>query len=88
MTRTLFIAAAAALALLVLSFVGGLAGGSAGFLVLGLLCAGPGFFLALGAALGRASNEFTVVRKDRRGTAPQARVINSRIQPTVREELG
>lgn len=79
MTRTLFVIAFLLLLALVGSFVGGLAGGAPALLMLSLLCAGPVFFLIAGAALGRASTEFTIARKEaRRPTAFSGVPVNNR----------
>lgn len=79
MTRTLFVIAFLLLLALVGSFVGGLAGGAPALLMLSLLCAGPVFFLIAGAALGRASTEFTLTRKERRASVT-AVPVNNRIR--------
>lgn len=63
MTRTLFIAAALLAALVVGLFIVGLVGNTPAALIVSILCAMPLFAAFLGAALGRASNEFTIARK-------------------------
>jgi hypothetical protein len=63
MTRTLFILAGVALLALVGFFIWGISTTAPGALIAALLCAMPLFFLALGAALGRASNEFSITRR-------------------------
>lgn len=75
MTRNLVIATILSMVLIVVLFIGGLAGNNPVLLMPALLCAAPSFFFCLGAAVGRASNEFQVVRKDAK---IQARVINPR----------
>ncbi|MBZ0282081.1 MAG: hypothetical protein K8L97_15180 [Anaerolineae bacterium] len=75
MTRNLVIATILSMVLIVVLFIGGLAGNNPVLLMPALLCAAPSFFFCLGAAVGRASNEFQVVRKDVR---TQGQVINPR----------
>lgn len=65
MTRTLMVVAGLLFFALVASLAVGFINAAPGMLVLGLLCAMPLFMLALGAAVGRASNELTIVRKER-----------------------
>lgn len=65
MTRTLTILAVLLFVALVGSLVVGFAAVAPAMLVVGLLCALPMFMLALGAVLGRVSNELTVIRKDK-----------------------
>lgn len=65
MTRSLMVVAVLLFVLVVLSLVVGFASGAPAMLILGLMCAFPMFMLALGAAVGRASNELTIVRKER-----------------------
>ncbi len=86
MTKTLFVLAGALLLALIALFVGGLSGSAPALMMLSLLCAGPLFFLCLGAALGRASNEFTLVRNRPAAGAP-VNAVNSRIA-RVKESLG
>lgn len=86
MTRGLFIGAVVLGGLAVVLFLGGLMAGQTGLSALSFLCVGPLFLFVFGAALGRASNEFSITRKDqpaRPGVA--ARVVNSRLN---REVLG
>lgn len=63
MTRRLFILAGILFAGIVGAFIIGIAGNAPAMLMLSVLCATPVFFLTLGAAFGRASNEFTISRK-------------------------
>lgn len=85
MTRILF--ALALLALLALAFlvVVGLTSTQPVLLITGFFCAGPVMMLTLGAGLGRASNEFSVVRK--RPTLVQPTVTNSRIERVRQGEI-
>lgn len=85
MTRNLVIATVVSFGLIALLFIGGLAGNNPVLLMPALLCAAPSFFFCLGAAVGRASNEYQVVKKV--GNGQPARVVNSRIQRTP-ETLG
>jgi hypothetical protein len=75
MTRTLVIASVLLLVGMVALLVMGLAGQAPAMLIISLLCVLPLFCMALGAALGRASNEFQVVRKASRN-------------PTIAQRLG
>jgi len=75
MTRNLTIATILSLVLIVVLFIGGLAGNNPVLLMPALLCAAPSFFFCLGAAVGRASNEFQLVRKEGKY---QQKVINPR----------
>ncbi len=91
MTRTMFLLAAVAFVMMVASFVAGIGAQSAGLLMLALFGAGPVFTFTLAFGLGRASNEFAVVRKDRPERAAQSRQVNgrvSRIEQREREVLG
>lgn len=91
MTRTMFILAAVLFVVMIVSFVAGIASMSAGPLMLALFVAGPLFTFCLAFGLGRASNEFAVVRKDRPERAAQSRQVNgrvSRIEQREREVLG
>lgn len=63
MTRRLFIMSGILFAGIAASFIMGIAGNAPALLMLSLVCVTPIFFLAMGAALGRASNEFTIARK-------------------------
>ena len=89
MTRTMFVLAAVAFVMMVVSFVAGIGAQSAGLLMLALFGAGPVFTFTLAFGLGRASNEFAVVRRDR--PAPAPRGVNSRVsrvEQREREVLG
>ena len=87
MTRTLFVVAALLLVLMVALFVIGFAGQAPGAMMLGLLCGSPLFFLFLGAAVGRASNEFQLIHKARAAAPAQpVRTVNSRLRQP--ESLG
>lgn len=78
MTRTLIILAVLLFGALIASLVIGFASVAPAMLIVGLLCALPMFCLALGAALGRISNELTITRKDK----PQTVVSRStRVNP-------
>lgn len=89
MTRTMFVLAALFLVVMVISFVAGIATFSAGALLLSVFVAGPLFTFCLAFGLGRASNEFVVVHKER-AAAPQK--VNGRVsrveQTREREVLG
>jgi hypothetical protein len=86
-TRTLTIGAVLLLVVIVGSIIGGLAANAPALLMLGFLCALPLFMLTLGAALGRASNEFVITRKAARSAIqPIGRETNSR-QIQQREPL-
>lgn len=50
---------------LVASLFAGFTSAAPGLLIVSMVCALPMFMLALGAALGRASNELAIVRKER-----------------------
>ena len=80
MTRNLVIATGLFLAAFVGLLIMGLAGNTPFLLMGSLLCAGPLFMLCLGAALGRASNEFSISRKTPARAQPVGRAINPRIQ--------
>lgn len=81
MTRTLTILAVLLFVAMVVSLIVGFAAVAPAMLVVGLLCAMPMFMLALGATLGRVSNEVTIMRKER----PIQQTI-SRVSPTTRAE--
>jgi hypothetical protein len=65
MTRILTLGAVGAFVASLALLIGGLASQSAGLMMLPILCTFPLFMLLLGASLGRASNEFQVVRRSR-----------------------
>lgn len=65
MTRSLMVLAVLFFVALIVSLVVGFASSAPAMLIVGLMCAFPMFMLALGAAVGRASNELTIVRKER-----------------------
>lgn len=89
MTRTLFLLAALLLVAIIGLAGAGLTANSPLALMGGLLCAMPAFFLALGAALGRASNEFAIVRKARsNGVAVPSKTVNPRQRSVTGEILG
>lgn len=78
MTKVLFgLSGLGLLALIGLGFVG-ISSTQPALLIGGFFCAGPFMMFTLGAALGRASNEFSLVRKGRTPTAPTQ--IISRIE--------
>jgi hypothetical protein len=79
MTRSLFVFAGLLLILIVGSVAIGFASNAPGLLIMGFLCASPLFMLILGAALGRASNEFVIQRKSGREVVTN-RESNPRIQ--------
>lgn len=55
-------------------------------LILSVLCVGPVFFLMLGAAIGKASNELVVMRREKVGQSRQTITrVNTRNVP---ESLG
>lgn len=63
MTRSLIGLSVLLFGALIASLVIGFASVAPAMLIVGLLCALPMFCLALGAALGRISNELTITRK-------------------------
>ena len=80
MTRNLFVLAVLLLLLIIVSVVVGLVGNASSFLILGLMCASPLFMLTLGAAFGRASNEFAITRRADHPRIVDGKQINPRIQ--------
>ncbi len=64
MTRNLFIAAALVGIALVGLFAAGLTTATPGLMIAAVLCAWPMLLGVLGAAIGRASNEFAITRKE------------------------
>jgi sorbitol-specific phosphotransferase system component IIBC len=79
MTRTLTLGAVGALLGAIALLIAGLAGQAPGLMIVSILCVFPLFMLLLGATLGRASNEFQVVRKTTRQPVG-SREINPRTQ--------
>jgi len=77
-TRLMFVLSAVFFVVMVFSFVGGIASMSAGALLLAMFVAGPLFTFCLAFGLGRASNEFTIVRR--------AQVQNGRVSRVARPE--
>lgn len=73
MTRTLFILAG----VMFLGFIGllvvAMSSSAPAPLMLSFFCAAPLFLLTIGAALGRASNEFVIERKGQASNAAAAR---------------
>jgi hypothetical protein len=63
MTKRLFVIAGILFAGIVGFFVLGVASNAPALLMLSVVCITPIFFMALGAAFGRASQEFTIARK-------------------------
>lgn len=82
MTRLLVIPAFLLIAVVVLSIIG-VAGSAPVSLVLGLMCGFPMFMLSLGWAIGRASNEFTLVRK----SPVEVSSHNTRMRRSERQEI-
>jgi hypothetical protein len=75
--------------LMAAALVLGLTSSAPGLMVLGLFGFGPAFTFCLGFGLGRASNEFVIVRRERTAVTPT--VVNGRQpqrQPVERERLG
>lgn len=64
MTRLLVLPVVLLVAVVGLSAIG-IFGNAPGALMAGLMCAAPLFMFTLGWCVGRASNEFTLVRKSR-----------------------
>lgn len=87
MTRTLMFIAGLLFFALVASLIAGFASSAPGLLLVGLLCAMPMFMLALGAAVGRASNELTIVRKERGSQSIVSRSSNVRRNIPTPESL-
>lgn len=85
MTRTLFMLAGLLLIVLVGLFIVGVASNAPIALITAILCALPLCMMALGAALGRASNEFAVVKKN---TQTAARATTTQRRPVQQEHLG
>lgn len=88
MTRTLFILAGLLFLGVIAALGVGLAGNAPGLMMLSILCVAPLFMLALGAAIGRASNEFAVVRKERNLNAAAQRTQRTAGRPAQGESLG
>lgn len=65
MTRNLFVGSIALLFVVIFGVVVGVASAAPGVVMLSTLCALPSFIFCLGAAIGRASNEFEIVSKAR-----------------------
>ena len=57
--RRLFLVPAGLFVLMVVGFIVGFAGSAPFFLLLSLACATPTFLIALGFAIGKASNRYT-----------------------------
>lgn len=82
MTRILFGISALGFLALVGLFTVGMTGAQPVALMASLFCAGPVMTFTLGAAIGRSSNEFSVVRK----RAPQSQVSYSQ-QRVIKGEI-
>lgn len=76
MTRNLVILAVLFLVALIGLFVVGFSSNTPALLIMSIMCAMPLFCLFLGAAIGRATNELTIMRK----TAPTT--STTRVQRT------
>ncbi len=78
--KKLFIIAGALFALILLLFVVGFTSNAPGLLILSVMCIMPVTCLFLGAALGRATQELTISRRDRPANsyAIQTRRVNAR----------
>lgn len=85
MTRTFFVLAGLLCAAMIGLFIVGLTSSSPALLMVALLLCGPGFMFTLGLAVGRASNEFSLVRKDSAAASVNGQRVRSRI--TTREPL-
>lgn len=64
MTRNLFILAALVGIALVALVAAGLTTATPGLMIMAVLCAWPLLLAVLGAAIGRASNEFGIIRRE------------------------
>lgn len=64
MTRSLFLVAALLCLAMFGALIVGLTSSAPALLMVAMLLCGPAFMFTLGAAIGRASNEFAIVRKD------------------------
>lgn len=84
MTKILFGVSGLALVALVGLLIVGLTNTQPGLLIVSLFCTGPVMTLSLGAALGRASNEFTLVRRAQRVQNTQ---VISRIERAKQGEM-
>lgn len=75
---------------MIVSFIAGLAGSAPGLMMLAIFIFGPAFTFSLGFGLGRASNEFVLVRRERQNVVTPVRSVNGG-QPRRaerREQLG
>ena len=85
MTRILFVLSLLGLLALIGLSIVGLTNNQPALLMGGFFCAGPVMMLMLGGGLGRASNEFSLVRK--RPTLIQQSVTNSRVDRVRQGEI-
>lgn len=81
MFKSLFVGAGLLFVAMVGLLIVGFTSNSPALLIISVICAGPMFFLMLGAAIGKASNELVVVSRERLGQ-PAQRItrVNSRQQ--------
>jgi len=63
MSRGLIVLTVFLFVLMVVCIVIGFSQSAPGLLVLGMFIAGPGFMFCLGLAIGRASNEYALIRR-------------------------
>lgn len=81
MTRNLFIAAILLFVITLLGIIFGVVTVAPGAMFIAVLCTFPSFLLIFGAALGRASNEFEIVNKQRQPATSQNRVVRTNRSP-------